>query len=574
MNPPVCDAFGGIFLRYVIVLEVIKSVLFQPDITRNDTIHMVNKPHTYILLLFLAASACFAPVRSAEAMTAEQYFSDANRLFRDDLYWAALLRYRQAADEGMDSPLLHYNTGIAHYRAGQNIRARESLERALVDPSLRIAAHYNLGLNAYQLGNTNEALRWFRLARDQEQNKKLQKFAVIAISRIRDEQAIPDEFEVREAKREKKREFADLQLRVRVGFGSDSNVFRSPDQPYIDFSDPNTPVVIPEVQTGTYIPLSMSAKYLVNSLKWEGFYVAYRLSGRYYDDELLDNANEYQHEASFGSEYRRKEDNRERKVSSAFKVSQHDETYYDRDDGAGRVSGGTDIDDRMNYLRYGPELTLRQSHEQLAVGMKIKGQLWNYEEQTTVPEYDHEYLFVSLYGQFKFTPSSLFRVTTEYYSRRFGDRPAFDLDGQQRAGNPNIRYDYLSLKLTARQRIMDSLWFGFDVQRTERTDQYLGYNDYTRDNFSAEIHWSPSRRFDLEAEAIYRLYDYPNAFAFHELALGSKTQESADARLVATFKLRRHLSLVAEASYRETVSNDTRIQYERNQYMLSVRWEQ
>ena len=114
--------------------------------------------------------------------------------------------------------------------------------------------------------------------------------------------------------------------------------------------------------------------------------------------------------------------------------------------------------------------------------MKIKGQLWNYEEQVVVPEYDHEYLYLSLYGQYKFTESSLFRMTMEGYSRRYGDRPAFDLDGAQRAGNPNIRYDYYSLQLTARQRILDSMWFGFDIKRTERTDKYVGYNDYTRDS--------------------------------------------------------------------------------------------
>jgi hypothetical protein len=34
------------------------------------------------------------------------------------------------------------------------------------------------------------------------------------------------------------------------------------------------------------------------------------------------------------------------------------------------------------------------------------------------------------------------------------------------------------------------------------------------------------------------------------------------------------LSLVGEARYRETVSNDTRIQFERNQFVLGVRWEQ
>ena len=119
-------------------------------------------------------------------MTAQQYFADGNRLFRDDLYWAALLRYRQAAEEGLSTPLLHYNMGVAHYRAGQHIRARESLLKARDDASLRVVVHYNLGLNAYQLGDTEEALRWFRLARDQDQNEKIQDYALVAISRIRD----------------------------------------------------------------------------------------------------------------------------------------------------------------------------------------------------------------------------------------------------------------------------------------------------------------------------------------------------------------------------------------------------
>ena len=85
-------------------------------------------------LLILASIAVLAPTRDATAMTAEQYFEDGNRLFRDDLYWAALLRYRQAADEGLDSSILHYNTGVAHYRARQHIRARQSLLKALDDP--------------------------------------------------------------------------------------------------------------------------------------------------------------------------------------------------------------------------------------------------------------------------------------------------------------------------------------------------------------------------------------------------------------------------------------------------------
>ena len=38
-------------------------------------------------------------------------------------------------------------------------------------------------------------------------------------------------------------------------------------------------------------------------------------------------------------------------------------------------------------------------------------------------------------------------------------------------------------------------------------------------------------------------------------------------------RLNNGLSLIAEAQYRETVSNDIRIQYERMQYLLGVRWE-
>jgi len=535
---------------------------------------MQNRIFITAALALMAAFATLAPAGTAHAMTADQYFADGNRLFRDDLYWAALLRYSQAAEGGIDTPLLHYNTGVAHYRAGQHIRAREHLLRAVSDPTLRDAAHYNLGLNAYALGETEEALRWFRLARDQNANPKLQKFAVVAIARIRIERDQPTDFEVLVEEREEKRNFTDLELHATVGYGNDSNIFRSPDLPYIDLADPTRPVVFPEVKSGAFVPVSFSAKYKINSLPFEGFYGKYRLVGRYYPDEEFENANEYLHELSFGSEYRRKDESRDRRVHSAFSVAQNDEVYYDPDDGQPRDVGGVVVEDRMNYLRYGPEFSARQSGEKLAFGLRAKGQLWNYEEAGTLPEYDHEYFLFSAYGQYKFTSTSLLRLTADYYSRRYGDRPAFDLDGQQRIGNPNIRYDYAAVTLRARQRLGRNMWFGFDIQRTERTDQHAGYNDYTRDSFGFEFRWSPGRRFDLEATGSYRLYDYPNAFAFHEPTAGRKTQESIVGELLASYRVTRNISIVAEAELRERVSNDIRIQYDRSRYLIGVRWEQ
>jgi len=523
----------------------------------------------------VAAFLCLVLGATATAMTADDYFDDGNRLFRDDLYWAALLRYRQAGEAGLDTPLLHFNTGVANYRAQQNIPAREALLLALESPTLRIGAQYNLGLNAYALGELDDALRWFRLTRDQNLNPQLANYARIAIARIERQQLVSAPVLVRTETRPEPPQFTHLDFRARIGFGTDSNVFRSPDQPYVDFDDPTLPVITPEVVSGAFMPVNLSAKYRVNAYTHEGFFGAYRLAGRYYLDKELENANEYIHELSFGSEYSRRNEaaNREREVFSAFTVAQHDQIYYDPDDGGARAVDGVDISDRLNYVRYGPELRFRQSHEHLSVGFLAKGQLWNYDTVELVPEYDHEYFLFSVNAQYQFSRTSLLRLTIDKFSRRFGDRPSFELDGTQLVGAPTVRYDYIDVTVMARQRVLRSLWFGVEYQRTIREDRYLGYNDYIRNSYGGQINWRPTERFNIVASSYYQLYDYSNAFAFNNPVVARRTLETLDANLTATFEMTNSLHLVLEASIVERVSNDTRISYDRNQFVLGVRWQ-
>ena len=156
-------------MRHVIVLSVALSVPLRSDIglLTEDRIILANLHRSATsckrrILLPALALLCLFGASTVLAATAYDAFEDGNRLFRDDLYWAALLRYQQASDAGMDSPLLHYNTGIAHYRAKQHIRARQSFTKALAAPGLRVVSQYNLGLNAYASGDTAEALKWFR----------------------------------------------------------------------------------------------------------------------------------------------------------------------------------------------------------------------------------------------------------------------------------------------------------------------------------------------------------------------------------------------------------------------------
>ena len=259
---------------------------------------------------------------------------------------------------------------------------------------------------------------------------------------------------------------------------------------------------------------------------------------------------------------------------SAFKVAQHDETFYNPDDGTIRNVGGINVADRLNYLRYGPELKFRQSHEKISVGVLLKGQLWNYEDVIVAPEYDHEYFLLGVHAQYRFAPSSLLRLTVEKQSRRFGDRSSYDLDGQQRLGNAALRYDYIGLGLLARQRITRSMWLGFGYERTDRQDRYAGYSDYIRNAYEFEFHWSAGTLFELDVSASYRTYDYANAFAFNDPTIGLKTREATRAKVATTYRMTSHLSLLGELEFRNSVSNDTRIDYSRTRFIIGVLWEQ
>lgn len=526
------------------------------------------------ILSLAAVLVCGAWFPAAQAATASELFADGNRLFRDDLYWAALLRYREAAEAGMDTPLLHYNMGVAHYRARQYSRARRSLLDASAYAPLAPISHYNLGLNAYALGNYVEAMDWFRMARDQLTRRDISRLASKAIDELQEEMAaeIPDP--VAAAIEERDRKFTNLDLRIRTGAGSDDNVFRSPAISYVDLADPAQPIVDPVIQSGMFVPVSISAKYQVNSLDNEGFFGSYRFGGRYYQDKKLKNADEYLHEIGFGSEYGVEKESGETRVYSAFKIAQHDETYFDPDNGVERDIAGTSISDRMSYLRYGPEFWVRKRFGPFTIGARTKGQLWNYEDTDVVPEYDHEFWNLGVNGQYRFTSTSLLRLTAEYYTRRFGDRPAYELDGTQPFGNETIRYDFTEYGIEARQSITSLMWFSVGYARTERRDKYVGYNDYLRDDYSAAFHLQLGQRFDFEASARYNIYNYENAFAFHLVTAGRKTLETSTGRAVVTFRMTPHIDLIGEYSYRDVASNDTRIEYTRGIAILSVRWTQ
>lgn len=536
--------------------------------------------------LALAALAATPPLVYGQAMSADEAFADGNRLFRDGLYWAALLRYEQAAEAGMNSPLLNYNAGVSHYRARQYERAADAFHASAEAPQLEVLSHYNLGLSAYAAGDHATALRWLRRARDQERSRKISRLAEKTIDLIRrdvlfseesgdqgQEPAILDEEEpARELGRDP-RPFAEYDVFARVGFGSDDNVYRTPSDSYLDLSDKNLPVTAdPVVQSGSYVPVLLSASYQVNSFEHESFFARYRGWGHFYSGEELRNADEFSNELALGTEYRKERENRQNRLFTAFTIARHQETFFDPDSGGVRISDTVDIGDRYSYLRYGPELWTRQSWDRFAFRFWAKAQLWNYENTEAVPEYDHKFFQVGTHLQYRFTKTSLLRLFAQGYMRDFSDRPSFDLNGDQPVTNPSVEYTYIDYGVTARQRLTGSLWFGVKYVFTERIDQYVGYNDYTRDGFGAELHLGIGNNFSLDADAMYRIYNYTNAYAFNNPAAGRKTLETASGRISASYTMPWNLRLIGDFAYEDVASNDARIAYERNRFMLSLEW--
>ena len=70
------------------------------------------------------------------------------------------------------------------------------------------------------------------------------------------------------------------------------------------------------------------------------------------------------------------------------------------------------------------------------------------------------------------------------------------------------------------------------------------------------------------------VFQFENAFAFHNPALSRKTLETARIDASLSYRITRNLSVMLEARLDDIVSNDTRIEYDRARYSLGLQWQQ
>jgi tetratricopeptide (TPR) repeat protein len=517
----------------------------------------------------------FVGSHGAAAQTAAELLAEGNSLVRSGVYRTALLRYREAAAAGLDTPLLHYNLGVVRYELGDFAEAAAEFALATREPALAALASYNRGLALRAAGDTAAATAAFNAAAARADDRDLRRLAESAA----DARPIVGPQEARVTRRFGRdvaatdERIGELELTAAARIGQDDNVYRTPPGAYVDLADPLQPTVTPVVQTASFMPAELHATYVLgNEAGDTEFLFRYDLDGAFYDAEFS-NANEIDQLFSMGADIVLGErERRRRTLATEFYVSTHTETNYDPDNGLEREIDGDDISNRFSYKASGIRGGYEQTLGRVTWGFDLRFERNEYGRTEPVANFDHDYFYTGIDIDYAFSDVMTLRLGLRQYRTLFDTRPARDLNGELLDTNPAQEYAHLGVQLGVTRRLGAAIDLKADYLRLERTDEFVGYYDYVQDVLRFGAAFRPSARFDIELAAVARSYDYPRAFAFHVAAGGPRELEDLGLLLEAEFQVTRRLTLWAELDSLDVTSTDARAEYLRTQAMLGVEW--
>ncbi|KPJ92249.1 MAG: hypothetical protein AMJ53_09750 [Gammaproteobacteria bacterium SG8_11] len=392
-----------------------------------------------------------------------------------------------------------------------------------------------------------------------------------------------------------------LELDVSVGLGYDSNIYRAPDSPYINFADacstdntdpqfdPNCDAsangnpndtngyvfVDPKVQSGMFIPAELALEY-VDDLNQKNYLVtSYKFDGEFYTDSKYDNANNYAHKFRIGNEHVFRSAGS--KVNSLYAggLFEHKKRLYlDRDTGEEQTSSGNvDVSNRYTYDALGIEADYKNRISKLQYDIEAVWSVRDYEDPVEVSQYDHTYY--RLGGDVKYQVAKPTKLTFGYkfYVYDYSERPSRSADGRLLKSNPTRKYDYNVFDITLRHRFSESWLAYFDYERKTRDDKYVGYDNYTKDLFKVRLHYDINKNNKIKVSYAYWERDYPNAYAFDNQAIGiPKEYDGTDLKVSSTTKLDKNKSVVVDFKYADENTTDLRYDYDRYKVFVSFQW--
>lgn len=363
-------------------------------------------------------------------------------------------------------------------------------------------------------------------------------------------------------------------LQAEIGIGFDSNVYRTPSDPYTDFAPTLPAAITPNVQSGFFVPLEGGIQYHGRHGKQRiGFVAEYGINADIYPGTELENATIFSHSLRAGAEILLGRSGRKNNTFSILPyIKQHHQTYSDRDDGLEKNSSGTDISDRYSYIASGLEAELRI--ETPVVPFKIWAEVANrdYEDPVVVDEYDQRYTAVGAEAEIPFGKYVDLIPSLEYQTRDYEERRALDLNGNLIAGTTR-EYLYNIAGVSLRTRFSRKWTMFLDYQRTEREDAYVGYYDSSEDKFGVRLRFN-SDPFSARLGVSMLNRDYANAYAFDQTLTQPRLEyQTLEFKAKGEYKLAKQFGLWLEGKYWDQDTTDSRYIYDRYQLMLGMRWE-
>lgn len=360
---------------------------------------------------------------------------------------------------------------------------------------------------------------------------------------------------------------------LETGIGYDSNVYRAPDGPYIDSFPTTTVSVTPVTHSGFFLPLDLEVDFVRKAGDAARLLVAFSSHNAIYLESENNNANKYFLKLQAGPEIvvgsRGKKKNTLRILPF---IENHMKTYYDRDDGREKTSAaGDDIADNYSYMSAGLEsmLVFRTLPVKAAVALEWENR--NYKNTGSVSEYDHTYYLIG--GEVEIPIAKQVELDLEYdhYVRDYDDRHSRDLDGSLFASRPLLKYVYNEAGASVRVKAAKNLAVYLDYSRLDREDaNYVGYNDYTEDEFGARaiLHLDA---FRIRVKYAWADRTYARAFAFDNPTQPRMDYDWKKLLVKAERQWRKNTAAWIEYVFRDTDSTDLRYDYDKYQIVAGVK---
>ena len=133
--------------------------------------------------------------------------------------------------------------------------------------------------------------------------------------------------------------------------------------------------------------------------------------------------------------------------------------------------------------------------------------------------------------------------------------------------------------ITSYQRTIDrgAPWlfrirFQVNINRPLRSDEFVGYNDYTKSKIRLKSTFDLTDRLHASIRVTYRDQQYSNAFAFDVPGQPSKEYQEIEVMAAAEYQFTDHFSLRADVGQEVVESSDPRGEYDRTRAAIGVKW--